>query len=331
MPAAVIGGVIAGAGAIGAAAIGKSASNKAAQTAADASDRASNAAAQVQRETYAENKAALAPWQSGGLAANALINASLGIPTAAPAQAAPVQNALAQPAGLQPGGWYGGNLADAFTAGGSPVAGFVPSSPNLSGGALMNEYTNWVANGAQPMQQQAQPTTQAPAPQMNAMSQKEAADNAFNIFKNSTGYKFRVDQGMDALNSGYAGRGLIQSGAAMRAANDYGQGMASQEYGNWLNSLGNQQSLGFSAASAQAGVGQGFANSLGNIYQQNGANQANAALVKGQNNAMFANTVGTSIGNIAGSVFAPRPASVFNPSALMPSVAATHAANPSIF
>lgn len=131
-----------------------------------------------------------------------------------------------------------------------------------------------------------------------AQPTQPTAQQAFDTYRNSTGYQFRVGQGMDAINSGYAGAGTLQSGAAMRAISDYGQGMASQEFGNYMNALGNQQALGFSGASAVAGVGQNYANNLGSIYQQNGANQANAALAG-------ANAMGNSfnnIGNLAGSV-----------------------------
>lgn len=105
----------------------------------------------------------------------------------------------------------------------------------------------------------------------------------FDQFRDSTGYKFRVDQGMNALNSGYAGAGTLKSGAAIKGAVDYGQGMASQEFGNYLTALGNQQSLGYQAGAASAGVGTNAANSLGNIYMQNGENQANASLAKAAN------------------------------------------------
>lgn len=110
-----------------------------------------------------------------------------------------------------------------------------------------------------------------------------AAAKAFEAYRGSTGYDFRVKQGQNALNSGYAGSGTLQSGAALKGLDDYRQGMASAEFGNYLNALGNQQSLGFSAASALAGVGQNYANSVGNLYQDQGNARANAALTKAQN------------------------------------------------
>lgn len=107
--------------------------------------------------------------------------------------------------------------------------------------------------------------------------------SAFDNYKNSTGYQFRTDQGIKALNSGYAGAGTLQSGAAMKGIMNYGQNQASQEFNNYLNALGNQQSLGLSAGSALAGVGQNYANSIGNINSNKADAIGNAALANAQN------------------------------------------------
>lgn len=132
-----------------------------------------------------------------------------------------------------------------------------------------------------------------------------AANNAFNTYKNSSGYDWRFKQGLNGVTSGFAGGGMLKSGSAMKSLNDYGQGMASQEFGNYLGSLGNQQGFGLSAASALAGVGQNYANSLGSIYQQNGANQASAALVKSQNTANAFGSLAGAAGNIFGKSGSP--------------------------
>lgn len=243
MPPAIIGGVIAGAGAIGGAVIASNGAKSAANASAAAADRSS----EVQQQIYGQNKTTLQPFVNTGTAAMGNINALLGI--------APTQTA--QPATSIAGGGYGG-------------IGGVGGWPSVNG---LAQPTGGTVNAAQP----SQPTAQ----------------QAFDTYRNSTGYQFRVNQGLDAVNSGYAGAGTLQSGAALKAINDYGQGMASQEFGNYLNSLGNQQALGLSGASALAGVGQNYANSLGNIYQANGANQANAALAGASASAGAVNSLAT--------------------------------------
>lgn len=254
MPPAIIGGAIAAVGAVGSAVIG----GNAAKSAANASSQAADASAQVQRDIYAQNKQTLTPFVNTGTAAMGNINALLGI--------APQQGQVA-PQGQQQG---------------------IPAGTGISGHVLGNALTQqgYTLNGN---------TWTPPAGQtgtVNTVSQP-TAQQAFDTYRNSTGYQFRMGQGLDAVNSGYAGAGTLKSGAAMQGINDYAQGMASQEFGNYMGALGNQQALGMSGASALAGVGQGYANSLGNIYQQNGANQANAALLKGQNTAGALNSLAT--------------------------------------
>lgn len=91
------------------------------------------------------------------------------------------------------------------------------------------------------------------------------------------GYQFRLKQGQDALNRQLAASGLLGSGAALKAGQEYGQGLAAQTYNDayaqWLQR--NQQlagvgNTGFNAATGQAG-----------IYDQMGDIQANATLGRG--------------------------------------------------
>lgn len=130
-----------------------------------------------------------------------------------------------------------------------------------------------------------------------------AQENAFDQFRASTGYDFRQQEGMNALNSGYAAKGMLQSGAAQKAAIRYGQDYGSNEFANYFNMLNGQNQLGFSGASALAGVGQ---NMVGQVTANNnsaGSAAANAALMKGQATANMWSGIGGSIGNVFGSSF----------------------------
>lgn len=265
---AVIGGI----GSVASAAIGSSAASKAAQ----ASENAANQSAAVQREQLAAAKQALSPYQQAGIPATSAINALLGLGgTTTPATPGTVD-------------W------GAYVNGNSDALQNWNSIKNTRDGARFGGDINAFGQfhyGADGSRRDLTPFTSG-GTAASSIDGSAAAKAAFDQYRNSTGYDFRVNQGLNAVNSGYAGRGSIKSGAAMKAVNDYGQGMASQEFGNYLNALGNQQSLGMSAGSALAGVGQNYANSLGNIYTQNGANQANAALVK-------ANALGSGINGLA--------------------------------
>jgi hypothetical protein len=50
--------------------------------------------------------------------------------------------------------------------------------------------------------------------------------------ENDPGYQFQRDQGMKALSNSYAGRGMLLSGANLKAALNYNQGLAGTAYGN---------------------------------------------------------------------------------------------------
>src|SRR4030042_1148813 len=75
-----------------------------------------------------------------------------------------------------------------------------------------------------------------------------AAEQAFGQYRGSTGYQFRLGQGISAIEQGGASRGLLNSGSTLRALSSYGQGLASSEFGNYLQSLANVQSTGLTSA-----------------------------------------------------------------------------------
>lgn len=79
-----------------------------------------------------------------------------------------------------------------------------------------------------------------------------AQDKAFDTYKDSTGYKFQLQSGTDAIASNKAASGLLKSGATLKALNKYGQDVASTYTQNYLANLGNQQTAGLSAASGNA-------------------------------------------------------------------------------
>lgn len=87
------------------------------------------------------------------------------------------------------------------------------------------------------------------------------------------GYQFRLQQGQNALEKSLAARGLGQSGAALKAAQEYGQGTAAQAYNDafsqWL-----------AKNSGLANYGQNATGTLTNIYGDIGDIGANADLAK---------------------------------------------------
>lgn len=123
--------------------------------------------------------------------------------------------------------------------------------------------------------------------------------DAFRNYIGNSDYAFQAQEGGNQLNSGYAGAGTLQSGAAMKGLERFRQNLQSG-YRNEFNSLlGNQQGVGLSAGSALAGVGQNFVNTISANNNAGSAAAANAALYKGANNP-FANTASMLGGTILG-------------------------------
>lgn len=253
--AAAIGLGVAGVGSVLGAKSANKASKRAAQVSAD--NNAQNTA--LQRDIYNQNKQILNPYVQRGNAAGETMNALLGLGGGAPQQ--PAQQPQVQPNALSQfmGGFERGNISSAFGYGIADGQAGLGNPYNITAAPTA---------GSNPLAPQAGGVA-APTPQ-------DAANNAFDIYRGSTGYQFRLGEGMNALNSGYAGAGVLQSGDAMRAATEYGQNFASNEFGNYMGYLGNQQGVGLSAGSAVAGVGQNYANNITQMNTQNAANQANA-------------------------------------------------------
>ena len=129
-----------------------------------------------------------------------------------------------------------------------------------------------------------------------------AQRNAFDTFRDSTGYQFRMGEGMNALNSGYAARGMLNSGAAQKAAMRYGQDYASGEFGNYLSALNSQNQTGFAAGSALAGVGQNMANNISANNQSAADARSNAAIASGVANSNMYAGIGNALGNLSSNV-----------------------------
>ena len=142
---------------------------------------------------------------------------------------------------------------------------------------------------------------------------KYAKDFGMSDFTADPGYAFRLSEGMKGLNAQAAARGGMISGAALKAAENYGQQAGSQEYQNAFNryqtNRNNQiaplQSLYAGGQAAAAGSAASAANlgaNLGNTYTNLGTNLGTAATNAGAATAggyvAGGNAINSTIGNI---------------------------------
>jgi hypothetical protein len=259
---AVIGGV--------GTAIGASSNSRAIRSAQQAQSASDAQAIAAQERARAENTRMQQPFYQTGMAANNRINALLGLSTQQP------QNAmLPQMGGLTPnltGGYndyaFGGGYGGMRIMNENPMIygdiGVPPSAPTMTGG------------------------------QSNELA---AAENAFGDWRNNTGYNFRFNEGIKAID---AGAPVRNSGATLKARMRFGQDIGSQEYWNYFGALQDQQRVGVGAANALSGVGTNYADNISRIAQNSGNNAANAAMARANNTNALIGGLTSSFNNALG-------------------------------
>lgn len=124
-------------------------------------------------------------------------------------------------------------------------------------------------------------------------------------FEADPGYAFRQSEGMKGLTNSAAARGGLLSGAALKAASQYNQNFASNEFGNaygryqadqtgkfnrdqtnqtnTYNRLASIAGVGQTAANQSASAASALGSSVGNGMMQTGQNIGNSLMNTGQN------------------------------------------------
>ncbi len=243
-------GVIAGGSILGA-----SSANKAAK----AQTNAANRQIDVQERIYNQTRDDLQPWVQSGATANQAANYLLGL------GAAPV---------------IGGTAPQVET--------FTETTPGSTVWAPGGDDNPW------PQPQTAQPTTTTryrvggnvfgTLDEANAWAQANQTGGTPYSWEGSPGYQFQLDQGLGAVQGSAAARGSLNSGRTMQALQEYGTGLANQDFYNYLNVLMGQSAGGQNAAAQQAQAGQNYATGTGNALA--GIGNAQAAGSIGVNNAL---------------------------------------------
>lgn len=118
---------------------------------------------------------------------------------------------------------------------------------------------------------------------MGGGGDRTAADNAFDTYRGSSGYQFRLGEGTKAINTNAYATGMGDSGATLKALTRYGQDYGSNEFGNYLGQLGGVSARGGAARGLVAGVGNNFVNQFGAATGNAADAQSNAGLLSAGN------------------------------------------------
>jgi hypothetical protein len=192
----------------------------------------------------------------------------------------------------------------------------------LAGSALAGGKASSGAGQAQQVLSQQRndllPYTQAGYPALTAqqdllgLNGQDAATAAMGNFQQSPGYQWQLGQGLRAIDAGAASKGLLGSGATIKAEQTYGSGLANQQFQQYYNNLMGISTLGENAAAGGAST----ANTAGSLAQGAGNTQASifgnlASGLGNQVNTLF-NAKAAGIGGNTGAAFnsAYQPVSV---------------------
>lgn len=109
-----------------------------------------------------------------------------------------------------------------------------------------------------------------------------AANDALASWRNSTSYQTGLQEGQRAVNTAYAGRGVLESGAAQKALAKYSADYANGNFGQYLNALQGQQAVGQNALAGAMGAGNVYQGAVSQANSNQASAQANAALYAAQ-------------------------------------------------
>jgi hypothetical protein len=173
----------------------------------------------------------------------------------------------------------GGADKAALKAAGQQAAGF-----DAAGNVINTGETNALAALVKNLSPYADAGSGATREQMALLGQlgPDEAAAARARFQTAPGYQFQMDEGQRTLERGTAARGGLYSGSAGKALTRFGQGLASQEFGNHFSRLGE---LGGRGAGAASTLGTGSASTITNAAN----NRADTLL--GRSNAVAAGTI----------------------------------------
>ena len=194
--------------------------------------------------------------------------------------------------GSAAGTFFGGPLGGAI---GGALGGALDSSNAASSAATGSNAAAQQATALQRQMYQDQQGYQQPYQQVgtNALA-KMASGNVMDYM--DPGYQFRLNEGLKALGNNAKSRGGLISGNALKAAQGYGQSMASQEYQNAFNRLGTLTGYGQEANRTLANVGGNYANQAGQYGMTAAANAGNAGLVGAQQMGSAYTGIGNALG-----------------------------------
>lgn len=312
---AATGLAIAGAGSITGGVLGSRSQKKAAERSADAITQAAQISADVQRQNFLDTAALNLGRAQAGDAATAQMMQLLGlqVPESLTSGAAYEQ--------IFSGGGFGGGGVDPYAAyvdqnpdlqaeyariSGEGFGSALPRSYDADGDGVLDreEYGRFHYDKWGSAQGRELPGTGAGGV-TNGLTGEYAIDvpelgagGVSDLIKSTPGYQFRFDEGIAAVDSSAANRGMLMSGSQLRRLQEFGDEYAAREFGNYWNRLAGVAGAGQTATGDITGTGAATANNLANIYQNQGQHLASSYTQQGQAGANMWGGIGNTLAGV---------------------------------
>lgn len=123
-----------------------------------------------------------------------------------------------------------------------------------------------------------------------------------NVLKDSDYYRFTENQGLKAVQNAAAARGLGSSGAALKGATAYAQGLATGTYKDAFNMATTNQTNTYNRLKGLIDTGQNAAAQTGNAGSSAATGAANAQIGAGNAQAAGYNAMGGAVANAANNI-----------------------------
>lgn len=121
----------------------------------------------------------------------------------------------------------------------------------------------------------------------------QAQQNAFGQFQESPEVAFQRQQGEEAAQRGAAAGGHLASGRTLADLSKFGQGLASQSYGDYYNRLRDLYGSALGTAGNIAGIRSGSGSNLASLAMNGGQQYAQA---RGQQGGVFGDLLSQAAG-----------------------------------
>lgn len=241
-------------GAMGASVLGGLFQGSAASKQAKAQEQAANQQLALQKEVYADQTQRFQPYLDAGTNAIGAYNFLLG---------------------MGPAPTIGGTAPTIETIGGQPM-GQAGAAGGRQAFGTYGRHDGAFIYDRQPQQTLSPQQFRVGGQTFNTYDDALAWANAhktggtqYQGFQASPGYKFQFDQGTEAINALAGAKGGLNSGRTLQDLTTFGQGLANQDWNNYLNRLSGLAGSGQAAAGMQANAGGNYAanasNALGSI------------------------------------------------------------------